>query len=68
MKDFQVIFGGTALRAVPEMGDYGGDAPVIPHFCVCEAYAPSKIIRYLRLCGYMPIKVLTWNMLFNTIM
>ena len=26
------IFGGTALRAAPEMGDYGGSAPVIPHF------------------------------------
>jgi hypothetical protein len=28
----QFIFGGTALRAAHEMGDYGGSAPVIPHF------------------------------------
>ncbi|PKL16385.1 MAG: hypothetical protein CVV49_16495 [Spirochaetae bacterium HGW-Spirochaetae-5] len=38
---------GTALRAAPEMGDYGGSAPVIPHFSVCGAYAPPKIICYL---------------------
>jgi hypothetical protein len=38
------FFRGPALRAAPEMGDYGGSAPVIPHFSVCGAYANPKVI------------------------
>jgi hypothetical protein len=46
MKNGQLfIVGGAALRAAPEMGDCGGNASVIPHFSVCEAYASLKIIR-----------------------
>ncbi|PKL16757.1 MAG: hypothetical protein CVV49_14670 [Spirochaetae bacterium HGW-Spirochaetae-5] len=28
---WRFIYGGTALRDAPEIGDYGGSAPVIPH-------------------------------------
>jgi hypothetical protein len=35
-------FGGTALRAVYVVGAYGGNAPVSPHYSVCEAYAPNS--------------------------
>ena len=37
-------FVGEYASHTPEMGDYGGNAPVIPHFSVCEAYALAKII------------------------
>jgi len=37
-KGQQFIYGGAALLAAPEMGDYGGIL-VIPIFSVCKAYA-----------------------------
>jgi hypothetical protein len=35
----------AALRAAPEMSDYGDYALVITYFSVFGAYAPGKIIR-----------------------
>jgi len=41
----QVIFGGTVLCAVPEMGDYGGIA-VKPHSQRMRSIRTPKITRY----------------------